>query len=77
MSEHSLHYLAHHSRFVQLSGFLPTDPAAQEHELLSRAIDLGLTFQLLARRLQMLDIKLRDKVAGSLFGSSIKEDSHI
>ena len=25
----------------------------------------------------MLDIKLRDKVAGSLFGSSIEEDSHI
>ena len=25
----------------------------------------------------MLDIKLRDKVTGSLFGSSIEEDSHI
>ena len=25
----------------------------------------------------MLDLKLRDKVAGSLFGSSIEEDSHI
>ena len=25
----------------------------------------------------MLDIRLRDKVAGSLFGSSIEEDSHI
>ena len=38
MSEHALHPLAHHSRFVQLSGLLPTDPAAQEHELLCRAI---------------------------------------
>ena len=27
--------------------------------------------------LQMLEVKLRDKVAGSLFGSSIEEDSHI
>ena len=39
-----MHYLAHQSRFVQLSGLLPTDPAAQEHELLCRAIELGLTF---------------------------------
>ena len=44
MSEHALHPLAHHSRFVQLSGLLPTGPAAQEHELLCRAIELGLTF---------------------------------
>ena len=44
MSEHALHPLAHHSRFVQLSGSLPTDPTAQEHELLCRAIELGLTF---------------------------------
>ena len=36
MSEHTLHPLAHHSRFVQLSGLLPTDPAAQEHELQCR-----------------------------------------
>ena len=43
MSEHSLHFLAHHSRFV-LSGLVPSDPAAQEHELLSRATELGLTF---------------------------------
>ena len=88
MSEHALHPLAHHSRFVQLSGVLPTDPAAQEHELLCRAIELGLTFdqlqgaelscfELVARRLQMLEMKLRDKVAGSLFGGFIEEDSHI
>ena len=87
-SEHALHPLAHHSRFVQLSGFLSTDPAAQEHELLCRALELGLTFdqlqgaklscfELLARRLQMLEMKLCDKVAGSLFGGSIEEDSHI
>ena len=63
MSEHALHPLAHHSRFVQLSGLLPTGPAAQ--------------FELLARRLQMLEMKLRDKVAGSLFRGSIEEDSHI
>ena len=44
MSEPALHPLAHHSRFVQLSGLLPTDPASQEHELLCRAIELGLTF---------------------------------
>ena len=88
MSEHSLHPLAHHSRFLQLSGLLPTDPAAQEDELLCRAIELVLTFdqlqgaelscsELLARRLLMLEMKLRDKVAGSLFGCSIEEDSHI
>ena len=70
--------LAHHSRFVQLSGLLPWDLAAQEHELLCRAIELGFTFgqlrdaelsrfELLARRLQMLEMKLCDKVAGSLF----------
>ena len=88
MSEHSLHPLAHHSRFVQLSGLLPTDPAAQEHELLCRAIVLVLTFdqlqgaelscfELLARRSQMLEMKFRDKTAGSFFGSSIEEHSHI
>ena len=88
MREHALHPLAHHSRFVQLSGLLPTDPAAQEHELLCRAIELGLTFdhlqgaelscfELLARRMQMLEMKLRDNVAGALFGSSIEKDSHI
>ena len=88
MSEHCLQFLAHHSRFVQLSGLLPTDPSAQEHELLCRAVELGLTFnqlqgaelscffELLARRLQMLKMNLRDKVAGSLFWSSI-EDSRI
>ena len=85
MSEHALHPLAHHSRFVQLSGILSTDPAAQEHELLCRAIELGLTFdqlqgaelscfELLARRLQMLEMKLRDKVGLSLFGSALSRD---
>ena len=75
-SEHALHPLAHHSSFVQLSGLLP---AAQEHALLCRAIELGLTFdqlqgaelscfELSARRLQMLEMKLRDKVASSLLG---------
>ena len=44
MSEHALHPLAHHSRFAQVSGLLSTDPAAQEHELLRRAIEVGLTF---------------------------------
>ena len=69
MSEHALHPLAHHSRFVQPSGLLPTDPAAQEHELLCRAIKIGFTFdqlqgaelscfELLARMLQMLEMKL-------------------
>ena len=88
MSEHALHPLAHHSRFVQLSGLLSTDPSVQEHELLCRAIEHGLTFgqlqgaelsffELLARRLQMLEMKFRDKVAGSLFGSSIEEDRRI
>ena len=87
-SEHAVHPLAHHSRFVQPSGILPTDLAAQEIELLCRAIELGLTFdqlqctelscfELLARRLQMLEMKLRDKVAGSLFGGSMEEDNHI
>ena len=33
--------------------------------------------ELLTRRLQMLEMKLRDKVARSLFGGSIEEDSHI
>ena len=72
---------------MQLSGLLPTNPAAQEHELLCRAIELGWTFdqlqgaelscfELLARRLQMLEMKLRDKVNGSLFAGSIEEDSH-
>ena len=67
-----IHPLPHHSRFVQLSGLLPTDRAAQEHELLCRAIELGLTFdqlqgaelscfELLARRSQMPEMKLRDK----------------
>ena len=32
---------------------------------------------LLARRVQLLEMKLRDKVAGSLLGVSIEEDSHI
>ena len=88
MSEHALHPLARHPRSVQLSGLLATDPAAQEHEWLCRAIELGLTFdqlqgaelsclELLARRLQMLEMKHRDKVAGSFFGSSIEEDSHM
>ena len=65
---------------MTLGGFLPTDPAAQEHEL----IELGLTFdqlqgaelscfELPARRLQRLEMELRDKVAGSLFGGSIEE----
>ena len=48
MSEHSLHFFFGSPfkvcGFVQLSGLLPTDPAAQEHEWLSRAIELGLTF---------------------------------
>ena len=87
MSEHALHPLAHHSRFVQLSGLLLTDPASQEHELICRAIELGLTLDQLqgaelscfdlARRLHMLEMKLCDKLAGSLFGSSIEEGSHI
>ena len=69
---------------MTLGGFLPTDPAAQEHELLCRTIELGLTFdqlqgaelscfELPARRLQRLEMELRDKVAGSLFGGSIEE----
>ena len=33
-------------------------------------------FELLARRLQMLEMKLCDEVAGSLFEGSIEEDSH-
>ena len=36
-----MHPLAHHSRFVQLSGLLSTDPAAQEHELLVAQSNLG------------------------------------
>ena len=80
--------LAHHSRFVQLSVLLPTDPAAQEHELLCRAVEYSLTLdqlqgaelscvELLARRPKMLEMKHRDKVAGSLLGGSIEEDSRI
>ena len=60
MSEHALHPLAHHSRFVQLSGSLPTDPAAQEHELLCRAIELGLTFDQL-QGAELSCFELRDK----------------
>ena len=37
MSEHALHPLTNHSRFVQLSGLLPTDAALQERKLLCRA----------------------------------------
>ena len=77
MSEHALHPLAHHSSVVY------SPRTAQEHELLCRAIDLGLTFdqlqgaelscfELLARRLQMREMNMRDKVAGSLFGASIE-----
>ena len=88
ISEHAPHPLAHHSRCVQLSGLLSTDPAAQEHELLCRAIEFGLTFdqlqgaelsyfELLERRLQMLNMKHRDKVAGSLLRGSVEEDSRI
>ena len=39
-SPHALHPLAHRSIFVQLTGLLTTDRAAQEHELLCRAIEL-------------------------------------
>ena len=70
MREHVPHALAHHTRFMQLSGLLPIDPAAQEHELLCRAIVL------LARRLQMLEIRHRDNVAVSLLGVQ-PEDGHI
>ena len=88
LSEHSFHPLVIHSRFVQLSGLLLTDPAPQGHELLCRTIELVLTlvqlqgaelfcFQLLARRAQLLEMKFRDKVAGFLFGGSVEEDSHI
>ena len=81
MSEHALHPLAHHSHFAQLS-------AAQEHELLCREIEFGLTFdqlqgaelscfELLARRLQMLEMRHRDRVARSLLEGSIEEGSRI
>ena len=87
MSEHALHPLVNHSRFVQLSRLFPTDPAPQ-HELLFRAIELGSTFdqlqgaelscfELLARRVQRLEMKFRDKVAGFLFGRSFEEDSRV
>ena len=60
----------------------------QENELPRRPVELGLTFDqlqgaelpcfdLFARKIQMLEVKLRDKVAGSLLGGSIEEDSHI
>ena len=79
MSENALHPFTHHSRFVQLSGLLPKDFAAQEHELLCRATEFCLTFdqlqsaelscmELSVRRLLMLEMKHRDKVAGSLLG---------
>ena len=42
-SGHALYSSVHHSRFVQLRGLLPTDPAPQEQGLLCRAIELGLT----------------------------------
>ena len=67
---------------MKLSVLLSADPAAQEHELLCRAIELGLSsdqlqgaerscFELLARRLQMFEMMLHDKVAGSFFMGSI------
>ena len=34
-------------------------------------------FELLARRVQLLEMKFRDKVAWLLFGCSFEEDSHI
>ena len=66
---------------MQLSGLLPTDPEPQEQELLCRAIELGLTVdqfqgadlsccELWVRQLQMLEMKLRDKVAESHLGGS-------
>ena len=70
MREHALHPLAHHSRFVQLTGSLPTDPAQQKYESLCRAIEFGHTFdqlrrlsymELLARRLQLLEISIAIK----------------
>ena len=81
MSEHALHPVAHHSIFVQLSGLLPAGSSAQEHGLgltFDQLQGAGLScFELLARRLQMLEMKVREKVAGSLFGGSIEEDSHM
>ena len=75
------------SEHVQLNGLLPTDRAAQEQELLCRAIEFGLThvqlqdaelscFEILVRRLQMLEMKLHEKVAGFLLGGLMEEDSH-
>ena len=64
-----------------LGGLLPMDPTAQEHELLCHTIELGLTFdQLQGAELscfELLEMKLRDKVAGFLFGGSFEKDSHI
>ena len=88
MSEQAPHPLAHHSTLVQLSGLLPTDPAAQEHEFLCRAIEFGLTcdqlqgaelscMELLVRPLQMLEMKHRDTAAGSLLVGSIGKDRDI
>ena len=88
MSEHAFHPLGNHSRIVQFSGLLPTDPAPQELELLWRALELGSTFgqlqgaelscfELLARRVRLLEMKFRDKVAGIPFGCSFEEDSNL
>jgi hypothetical protein len=88
MAEHSLHPMAHHGRLVQLAGLNPSDPAAQEHGLLLRCMEFGITFdqlqcgelacmELIARRAQMIEMKHREKLGGTGLGNSIEEDAHI
>lgn len=86
--QHSIHPLEHHNRFKLLAKLDHLDAGAQEHELIMRVMELGVcydqlqiaelaSFEVLARRAQMLELRDKELITGSAFGGSVDEYLHL
>ena len=76
IAQHSLHPMAHHTRWLQMSGVQASDSGAQEHEQAMRVLEYAVCFdqlqaselaclEIVARRAQMVELRHREKILGS------------
>ena len=88
IARHSLHPLAHHTRFLQLAGVTGADAGAQEHEHCMRIIEFAVCYdqvqvselaalEMVARRAQMVELRFREKVIGTGGGVSVDDDAFL
>ena len=89
IAAHCFNPMGRHTQWLQLTGLKQDDPAASDHEQGLRMIELAACYdqsqaaelaamEVAARRVQLAELKHRDKLAGALStGNSVDEDSFL